>query len=76
VEFEPGDVRDFKAFMPLLKALSLDKYDRNDFSKFNIKKSLRNLKTTWKTLDIPRIEYLMKFAIVHEVMKIEERKAI
>ena len=74
--FRPGDVRDFKAFMPLLKVLGLDKYDRNDFSKFNIKRSLKELRLTWKTVDIEKIKYLMKYAIVHEVMKIEGRKAI
>jgi len=73
---EPGEIRDFKAFMPLLSALHLDKYDRNDFTGFNMGKSLRELRMTWKTLDVDRITYLMKFAIVHEVMKVEERKAI
>jgi len=62
--------------MPLLKALNLDKYDQNDFKGFNIAKSLKQLRSKWKTLDLDRIQYLMKFAIVHEVMKIEERKSI
>ena len=73
---DPGDVRDFKAFMPLLWALKLHLYDKNDFSKFNVHKSLQKLWKCWKTLDMEKIEYLMKFGIVHEVMKIEERKAI
>jgi len=73
---DPSDVRDFKAFMPLLKALKLHLYDRNNFSKFDVHKSLAKLKLTWKTLDIERIQYLMRLGIVHEVWKIEERKAI
>jgi hypothetical protein len=30
----------------------------------------------WKTLDTSKINYLMKYGIVQEVMKIEERKAV
>ena len=30
----------------------------------------------WKTLDQKKIDYLMKYGIVQEVMKVEERKAI
>lgn len=37
---DPSDIRDFKAFMPLLKALRLHLYDRNNFSKFDLHKSL------------------------------------
>jgi hypothetical protein len=62
--------------MPLLSILKLDKYDRNDFTEFNIAKSLKKLRILWRTLDADKIKYLMKFAIVHEVMKLEERKAI
>lgn len=71
-----GDVRDFKAFLPLLTELGLDKYDSLNFSKFDMEASLNELKSKWKTLDVEKIQYLMKYAIVHEVMKVEERKAI
>ncbi len=30
----------------------------------------------WKTIDNAKINYLMKYGIVQEVMKIEERKAV
>lgn len=37
---------------------------------------MKDFKHKWKTLDEDRIMYLLKYGIVQEVMKIEERKMI
>jgi hypothetical protein len=37
---------------------------------------LKKFVKDWKTLDSSKINYLMKYGIVQEVMKVEERKAI
>lgn len=68
--------RDFNAQIPLLRILGLEKYDMNDFRNFNMVESLKFLKQLWKTLDHEKIEGLLNYGIVHEVMKVEERKAV
>lgn len=60
----------------MLKILSLENYDRNDFSKFDMVKSLKLLRHLWKTLDNHRIKKVLDYEIVKEVMNVEERKAI
>lgn len=47
-----------------------------DFIEFNMIKSLKQLQFIWKTLDKEKIETLLNYSIVHEVMKVEERKAV
>jgi hypothetical protein len=37
---------------------------------------LKKFGKDWKTLDQNKIDYLMKYGIVQEVMKVEERKSI
>jgi len=37
---------------------------------------LKKFVKDWKTIDNAKINYLMKYGIVQEVMKIEERKAV
>jgi hypothetical protein len=41
-----------------------------------LEEALRKFVKDWKTVDKTRINYLMKYGIVQEVMKIEERKVI
>lgn len=48
--------RDFKAFIPLLKILGLEDYDKNDYDRFNMVESLKVLKHLWKTLDNTKIK--------------------
>lgn len=68
--------RDFKTYVPLLRILHLQNYDRNDFGHFDMVKNLKFLKHLWKTLDHKKINRMLNYEIVHEVMKIEERKAV
>jgi hypothetical protein len=68
--------RDFKAYIPLLRILKLENYDRNIFENFNMVKSFKFLKRLWKTIDSKEIQGLIKYGIFHEVMKVEERKAV
>lgn len=48
--------RDFKAFIPLLKILGIEDYDKNDYDRFDMVKSLKVLKQLWKTLDNKKIK--------------------
>jgi hypothetical protein len=41
-----------------------------------LEKALKKFVKDWKTLDSEKINYLMKYGIVQEVMKVEERKAV
>ena len=41
-----------------------------------LEKALKKFVKDWKTVDNTKINYLMKYGIVQEVMKIEERKAV
>ena len=41
-----------------------------------LEEALKKFVKDWKTIDQAKINYLMKYGIVQEVMKIEERKAI
>ena len=68
--------RDFETYVPLLRLLHLENYDRNEFAGFDMIKSLKLLKHLWKTLDQDKIDGLLNYSIVHEVMKVEERKAV
>ena len=68
--------RDFEAYVPLLRILHLEDYDRNDFTNFDMVSSLKFLKQLWKTIDHEKIQGLINYGIVHEVMKVEERKAV
>lgn len=68
--------RDFQAYIPLLRILKLENYDRNYFEEFDMAKSLKFLKQLWKTIDNEEIRGLINYGIVHEVMKVEERKAV
>lgn len=68
--------RDFDAYIPLLRILQLENYDRNEFEKFDMVESLKLLKQLWKTSSHDKIEYLLNYGIFHEVMKVEERKAV
>lgn len=68
--------RDFDAYIPLLRILGLQNYDRNDFGRFDMVRSLKFLKQLWKTLDHQKIRGMLNYGIVHEVMKVEERKAV
>jgi hypothetical protein len=59
--------------------LGATEYDKiEDMSKFQIKmeKALKKFVKDWKTLDQNKINYLMQYAIVQEVMKVEERKCL
>ena len=40
-----------------------------------LEEALKKFVKDWKTIDNSKINYLMKYGIVQEVMKIEERKA-
>ena len=42
--------RDFQAYIPVLRILKLENYDRNDFSQFNLIESLEILKKLWKNI--------------------------
>lgn len=68
--------RDFDAYIPLLRILQLENYDRNEFEKFDMVESLKLLKQLWKTSNHDKIEYLLNYGIFHEVMRVEERKAV
>ena len=71
--------RDFNADLPILSTLGAENYDKiDDIDSLSIKleTALRKFVKDWKTLDKQKINYLMKFGIVQEVMKVEERKAV
>jgi hypothetical protein len=68
--------RDFKAYIPILKILKLENYDKNQFAKFDMVKSLKLLKQLWKTSNNDKIEDLLHYRIFQEVMQVEERKAV
>ena len=48
--------RDFEAFIPLLKTLGLEDYDKNDYERFDMVESLKVLRQLWKTLDNKKIK--------------------
>ena len=54
-----------------------ENYDKLDQSmEIDLKKALKKFVKDWKTLDSTRINFLMQYGLVQEVMKVEERKAI
>lgn len=71
--------RDFNADLPILSALGADSYDQManiERLQISLEEALRKFCKDWKTIDQGKINYLMKYGIVQEVMKIEERKAV
>ena len=71
--------RDFNADLPILSTLGASHYDQADDLnelQFGLEKALKKFVKDWKTLDQDKISYLMKYGIVQEVMKVEERKAV
>ena len=71
--------RDFNADLPVLSTLGASNYDKiEDIEAMTIslEGALKKFVKDWKTLDQNKINYLMKYGIVQEVMKVEERKAI
>jgi hypothetical protein len=62
-----------------LTALGVDNYDKIsnlDYLQVQLEEALKKWVKDWKTIDTSRINYLMKYGIVQEVMKIEERKSV
>ena len=73
------DPRDFRSDLPILTALGVDNYDKIsnlDYLQVQLEEALKKWVKDWKTIDTSRINYLMKYGIVQEVMKIEERKSV
>lgn len=71
--------RDFNADLPILQALGAESYDKItniDYLQIQLEKALKKFVKDWKTVDNAKINYLMKYGIVQEVMKIEERKSV
>jgi hypothetical protein len=68
--------RDFEAYIPILRILKLENYDKNEFEKFDMVNSLKLLKQLWKTSNTDKIEDLLHYGIFQEVMQVEERKAV
>jgi len=71
--------RDFNSDLPILQALGAESYDKItniDYLQLQLEKALKKFVKDWKTVDNTKINYLMKYGIVQEVMKIEERKAV
>jgi hypothetical protein len=71
--------RDFNSDLPILSTLGAQDYDKVDnIDQLTIKleRALKKFVKDWKTLDNNKINYLMKYGIVQEVMKIEERKGV
>lgn len=71
--------RDFNADLPILQALGAHSYDSvNNIGHLEIKleEALKKFVKDWKTVDKEKINRLIKYGIVQEVMKIEGRKAI
>ncbi len=75
----PLKPRDFNTEVPILSALGASEYDKyEDIQQLIIKLegALKKFVKNWKTLDKEKINYLMQFGIVQEVMKVEERKSV
>lgn len=71
--------RDFNADLPILSTLgaaNYDKFDDIDTLTIKLEQALKKFVKDWKTLDSNKINYLMEYGIVQEVMKVEERKAV
>jgi hypothetical protein len=71
--------RDFNADLPILQALGANTYDQlanTEAMQLTLHDALTKWVKDWKTVDKSRINYLMKYGIVYEIMKVEERKAI
>jgi hypothetical protein len=68
--------RDFEAYIPILKILKLENYDKNQFAKFDMVKSLKLLRLLWKTSNNDKIQDLLHYRIFQEIMQVEERKAV
>lgn len=71
--------RDFNSDLPILSTLGAHNYDKyEDIDELTIKleRALKKFVKDWKTLDESKINYLMKYGIVQEVMKVEERKGV
>lgn len=41
-----------------------------------VEDALKKFRKNWKTVDKDKINYLMKYGIVQEVMRVEERKSV
>lgn len=79
LQMGPVKPRDFNTEVPILSALGASEYDRyEDIQQLIIKLegALKKFVKDWKTLDKNKINYLMKYGIVQEVMKVEERKGV
>lgn len=73
------DPRDFKAELPILQALGAGSYDNVsnlEYLQLQLEVALKKFVKDWKTIDTQKINQLMKYGIVQEIMKIEERKAV
>lgn len=71
--------RDFHADLPILSALGANSYDQLDNIlnlQLNLEEGLKKFVKDWKTIDMDKIAYLLKYGIVQEIMKVEGRKAI
>jgi len=65
--------RDFNADLPILQALGVKNYDQTqDLNELQVilEEALKKFVKDWKTVDKSRLNYLMKYGIVQEVMKI------
>ena len=73
------DPRDFNSDLPILQALGAESYDKLqniDYLQIQLEVALKKFVKDWKTVDSSKINQLMQYGIVQEVMKIEERKAV
>jgi len=73
------DPRDFNSDLPILQALGAESYDKLqniEYLQIQLEQALRKFVKDWKTVDSSKINQLMQYGIVQEVMKIEERKAV
>ena len=71
--------RDFNTDLPILEALGANGYDQLtniDRLQITLEDALKKFVKDWKTIDKSKINQLMTYGIVQEVMKIEERKAV
>ena len=71
------NTRKFEPQLKVMRVLGIDEYDRCgglDKLIINMQKALAEFKLKWKTLDMQRIEEIMRLCIVRELQMIEERK--
>ena len=62
--------------MQTLGAENYDKVVMRDDLEIDLDGAMRRFVKDWKTVDKEKINYLMKYGLVQEVMKVEERKAV